>query len=76
MSTAPGRIIGEPSVKPLRKRFSGRVADKPLTIRKRYGVTEEISLSLLRARQKGAAFWRPKEARPADFSPSFYRKLP
>jgi len=28
-----------------------RVADEPLAIRKRYGVTEEISLSLLRARQ-------------------------
>jgi hypothetical protein len=28
-----------------------RVADEPLAIRKRYGVTEEISLSFLRARQ-------------------------
>jgi hypothetical protein len=29
----------------------GRIADEPLAIRKRYGVTEEISLSFLRARQ-------------------------
>ena len=28
-----------------------RVADEPLAIRKRYGVTEEISLWFLRARQ-------------------------
>src|SRR5437899_1028258 len=27
MSTAPGRIMGKPSVKALRKRLSGRVAD-------------------------------------------------
>jgi hypothetical protein len=29
MSTAPGRIMGNPSVKALRKRLSGRVADHP-----------------------------------------------
>src|SRR5207249_7171792 len=29
MSTAPGRIMGKPSVKALRKRLSGRVADHP-----------------------------------------------
>jgi hypothetical protein len=29
MSIAPGRIMGKPSVKALRKRFSGRVADYP-----------------------------------------------
>ena len=29
MSTAPDRIMGNPSVKALRKRLSGRVADYP-----------------------------------------------
>ena len=29
MSTAPGRIMGKPSIKALRKRLSGRVADHP-----------------------------------------------
>jgi hypothetical protein len=29
MSTAPGRIMGNPSVKGLRKKSSGRVAAKP-----------------------------------------------
>jgi len=29
MSTAPGRIMGKPSVEALRKRHSGRVADHP-----------------------------------------------
>jgi hypothetical protein len=50
--------IGSFSIKP---NFTGlippstpdglRLADEPLATRKRYGVTEEISLSLLRARQ-------------------------
>jgi hypothetical protein len=31
MSTAPGQIMGKPSVKALRKRLSGRIADKPRT---------------------------------------------
>jgi hypothetical protein len=31
MSTVPGQIMGKPSVKTLRKRLSGRVADHPGT---------------------------------------------
>jgi hypothetical protein len=44
MSTAPGRIMGKPSVKALRKRLSGRVADSAPGMREERTATRPTEL--------------------------------